>query len=263
MSKKHKIILGISCGDINGIGLETFLKAFLDKRLFDFCIPVLYAPQEVVDYYKKFYDLQDLKYCIITNSNQASSGQVNLIQLFNESLSIKMGKVTKTAAKIAVQSLDVAMRDLKDNSINALVTLPVNKQGISLIKKDFIGHTEYFSKNCNNTESLMLLCSNDLKIATVTNHVPIAKVSKLITPSLLKNKIQILIKTLKMDFLISNPKIAVLSLNPHGGDNGLIGSEDDDIIRPVIKFFFNKGELIYGPYAKVIIKKHKNLLIKR
>jgi len=249
MAEKKKIILGISCGDINGIGLETLLKSFSNNNFFDFCIPVLYAPQSAINYYKKLYSLDGLNYYVINNPKQASLKQMNVIKYFDQSIEMNLGESDKVAAKIAIQSLDLVMQDVKNNLVNVLLTLPVNKQSISVVKKDFVGHTEYLSEKFGNTESLMLLCSNNLRIATATNHVPISGVSKLITKSLLEQKIKILIKTLKIDFLISNPKIAVLSLNPHGGDNGLIGKEDCEIIRPTIDFFFNKGDLIYGPYS--------------
>ena len=249
MTDKKKIILGISCGDINGVGLEVLIKAFSNNTLFDFCTPILYAPISAVNYYKKLYKWQDCNYHVIRNPKNASPKQLNIININESDIAVKPGENTLLAGKIAITSIDLAISDLKKNSIDVIVTLPVNKQNISLIDKNFIGHTEHFSKAYSDTPNLMLLCNENLKIATATNHIPISKVSDSISSSLLEEKIIILIKTLKIDFLISKPKIAVLSLNPHGGDNGLIGDEDRKIIAPVVDNFFNGGNLIYGPYS--------------
>lgn len=249
MTEKKKIILGISCGDIHGVGLEVLIKAFSNNTLFDFCTPILYAPISAVNFYKKLYNWQDFNYHVITDPQNASPKQLNIIKISEEEIAIKPGHSTELAGKIAIKSIDLAIEDLKKKSIDVIVTLPVNKQNISLTHKDFVGHTEYFSQACDNTPNLMLLCNDNLKIATATNHIPISKVSDSINRSVLEDKIKILIKTLQIDFLISKPKIAVLSLNPHGGDNGLIGDEDLKIITPVVDNFFNGGNLIYGPYS--------------
>ena len=249
MIGEKKIILGVSCGDINGIGLEILIKAFLDNNLFDFCTPILYAPQTALNYYKTLYGFNNFNYHVIKNPKNASPKQVNLINFFNDSVDVKPGESSELAGKIGLESINLTVQALKQKEINVLLTLPVNKQSISLTQKDFVGHTEYLSKQFDNLSNLMLLCNDNLKISTLTNHIPISQVSSSITKLLVEKKLQILIKTLQIDFLTSKPKIAVLSLNPHGGDNGLIGKEDLEIINPVIEDFFKAGHLVYGPYS--------------
>ena len=189
MTDKKKIILGISCGDINGVGLEVLIKAFSNNTLFDFCTPILYAPISAVNYYKKLYKWQDCNYHVIRNPKNASPKQLNIININESDIAVKPGENTLLAGKIAITSIDLAISDLKKNSIDVIVTLPVNKQNISLIDKNFIGHTEHFSKAYSNTPNLMLLCNDNLKIATATNHIPISKVSDSISSSLLEEKI--------------------------------------------------------------------------
>jgi len=249
MTEKKKIILGISCGDINGVGLEVLIKAFSNTTLFDLCTPILYAPISAINFYKKLYDWKDLNCHMITDPKNASPKQLNVIKMNEVDFAVKPGENTELAGKIAIQSIDLAIRDLKKGDTDVMVTLPINKQNISLIDKNFIGHTEYFSEAYDNTPNLMLLCSDNLKIATATNHIPISKVSDSISKSLLEEKVTILLNTLKTDFLISKPKVAVLSLNPHAGDNGLIGDEDLKVVAPVVDNFFASGNLIYGPYS--------------
>ncbi|MBL31140.1 MAG: 4-hydroxythreonine-4-phosphate dehydrogenase PdxA [Flavobacteriales bacterium] len=250
MIDQKKIVLGISCGDISGVGVEAILKAFSNNDLFEFCTPVLYVPQQVLNYYKKKHpELQDFNYYVVKKSKSLSESKLNVIKILHDHIDIRPGFPSALGAQIAVQSLDLAIKDLKSDSIQVLLTLPVNKHNISTIKKSFIGHTEYMSDSFNDLDTLMILCHEKLRIATLTNHVPISKVSKLITKASLKNKLDLLIETLRVDFLISKPKIAVLGLNPHAGDDGLVGSEEIDVIAPVINDFFNQGHLVYGPYS--------------
>jgi len=211
--------------------------------------PILYCPLKAINFYKKLYQKTDLNYHVIKNAKDASLKQLNIIKLADTDISINPGTNDHVAGKVAIESLNLAVQDLKDRKIHSLITLPVNKHNISLTHKDFVGHTEYLLKSFSESENLMLLCNQNLKIATVTNHIPISKVSESINKEILEKKIQILINSLKIDFLISKPKIAVLSLNPHGGDNGLIGDEDLKIINPVINAFLEAGDLIYGPYS--------------
>jgi len=249
MSENNKLILGISCGDIGGVGLEILLKAFSNSDLLNFCKPVLYAPSSAINYYKKLYSLNNVNYHVIKNPQYAASNQLNVIKLFDQSIDINPGRVSKINNQIALQSLDLVIQDLKNNLLDAILTLPINKQGIALVNKDFVGHTEYLSDAFENTDSLMLLCNDHLKIATATNHIPVSKISNSITKKLLDGKIKTLLTTLKIDFLISKPKIAILGLNPHCGDGGLIGSEDLEIIKPLVDNFFHEQHLIFGPYS--------------
>jgi len=250
MVNAKKVVLGVSCGDINGIGIEIIIKTFLDNDLFSVCTPILYAPESTIHDYKKCYnEFEDFNCHIIKHAQKAYPSKFNVINFFNESVHVSFGSPTRQGAQIALKSLDLAIEDLKRNTINVLLTLPVNKQNIATVQKDFIGHTEHLSKACDNKDNLMLLCHDKLKIATLTNHLPISKVANSITKKSIKQKLNILIETLSVDFAIDTPKIAVLSLNPHAGDNGLIGDEDLNILRPVIADFFDHGHLVYGPYS--------------
>jgi len=247
--RDKKVVVGFTCGDINGIGLEILIKTFLDKSVLNKCVFIVYVPVKIIKDYKKKIKCKDFNYNIIDGPQQALSDSINIVDFKANDVQLNLGRSTGLAAHVAIHSLDLAAKDLKTKSIDVLVTLPVNKKNISSVRKDFIGHTEYFSSQFNNQDNLMLLCSEKLKIATATNHIPVSKISKEITKSLIKKKINILTQTLKQDFLISNPKIAVLSLNPHAGDDGLIGFEDNEIIQPVVNGLFKKGHLIHGPFS--------------
>ena len=250
MVNAKKVVLGISCGDINGVGIEIVIKTFSDNDLLSVCTPILYAPESAIyDYKKRYNEFKDFNYHIIKDAQKASPSKFNVISFFNDFIHFSPGSSNKQGAEIALKSLNLAIEDLKRNTINVLLTLPVNKHSISIIEKDFIGHTEHLSKACDNEDNLMLLCDDKLRIATLTNHLSISKVANSITKKLIKQKLNILIDTLNVDFAIDKPKIAVLSLNPHVGDNGLIGNEDLNIIGPVIANFFDCGNLVYGPYS--------------
>jgi 4-hydroxythreonine-4-phosphate dehydrogenase len=250
MVDKNKVIMGISCGDINGVGLEIIIKLFSNKDVFDSCIPILYAPQQVIDDYKSMYpEFNHFNYHLIDAVDQAISSELNVLAFWSKSVYLHPGVPTREGAEIAIQSLELATQHLKTQTINILLTLPLNKQNISTINKSFVGHTEYLSNNTNSDNSLMVLCDKKLRIATLTNHLPISKVTVSITKKMLKQKIDILIQTLKIDFAISEPKIAVLGLNPHAGDSGLIGHEEKSIIAPVVYEFSSIGHLVYGPFS--------------
>mgnify|MGYP001370836104 CR=1 FL=1 len=249
MQNKNKIILGISCGDINGIGLEIILKAFSHSNLFDFCTPILYAPLAAVNFYKTLYNYTNFNYHVITDTTQNSQKQLNLIKMFNAHVEITPGENTKLAAEIALQSLELMIEDYKKKKIDAVLTLPVNKQNISLLKTDFLGHTDYLLQKLNKKENAMFLCAENLRVATLTNHIPISEISSHITETILIDKINIIAQSLKEDFLIIKPKIAVLGLNPHAGDNGLIGKEEEEVIAPTVKKMFDAGQLVFGPYS--------------
>ena len=249
MRGDRKVVVGVSCGDINGIGLEILIKTFLDKSFLNKCVFIVYVPVKIIEDYKNKIKCKNFNYNIVESPQKALSDIVNIVDFKANDVKLNLGRSTSLAAQVAIDSLDLAAKDLKTKSIDVLVTLPVNKKNISSIRKDFTGHTEYFSSQFNNQENLMLLCSEKLKIATTTNHIPVSKISKAVTKSLIKTKINILIQTLKQDFLISNPKIAVLSLNPHAGDDGLIGREDNEVIQPVVNSLFQKGHLIHGLFS--------------
>jgi len=247
MNKSEKIIVGISIGDFNGIGIEIALKTFLDKRMLDFCTPIIFGSTKLVTAYKKTMNI-NVQFNGIKNIDKAIHGKLNILNLWDEDIQVDLGKPTESSGKYAFSSLEAATNSLAKGEIDVLVTAPINKDNIQSENFKFPGHTEYLESKLEG-ESLMILMTSNIKIGLITGHIPVSKVSETITPSLIKKKVAILYKTLVQDFAISKPKIAILGLNPHCGDNGVIGNEDDEIIRPTITEIQEEGKLVYGPYA--------------
>ena len=247
MDKSSKIIVGISVGDINGIGIEVILKTFEDKRMLDFCTPVIFASNKVISFYKKTLKL-NISTIGISGIDKIVHGKVNVLNLWKEDIKFEIGKATEVGGKYALLSLKSAVSALKENKINILVTAPINKENIQSKEFDFPGHTEFLENELDGN-SLMILMTEKLRIGLITGHIPISKVAESITPELIKSKVEIMYTSLKQDFNINKPKIAILGLNPHCGDNGVIGNNDDELIRPTIKEIQETGKLVYGPYA--------------
>lgn len=243
-----KIKVGITHGDINGISYEIIIKAFSEPRLLNSFTPIIYGSPKVLSYYKKALNSN-----IITNTvntaDEAKSKQINIINCNSEDIRVEIGKSTEMAGLASYQALEKATDDLKNNKIDVLVTAPINKNNIQAAGFNFPGHTEYLAKEFSNNEHLMILMNEVIKIGVVTGHIPIKDVSSTITKDLIINKINILNESLKNDFLISKPKIAVLSLNPHCGDNGVIGMEENEVIIPAIMQAKESGILAFGPYS--------------
>ncbi len=247
MDKSDKIIVGISIGDLNGIGLEVVLKTFEDKRMLDFCTPVLFGSTKVVAYHKKALKVEALVHGI-NSLNQINHNKVNVLNIWKEEVSVELGKATKESGAYAAKSLEVAVTNLKDKNIDILLTAPINKETIQSETFNFPGHTEYLEDKLDG-KSLMILMTDKLRIGLITGHIPISKVAETITPSLIKEKVTTMYTALVQDFGIRKPKIAVLGLNPHCGDKGVIGLEDDEIIKPTIDEIRESGKLVFGPYA--------------
>ena len=247
MKKSEKIIVGISVGDINGIGIEIILKTFEDIRMLDFCTPIIFASTKVLSYHKKALNINTQVHGIESIDN-AISNKVNVLNVWKEIVDIDLGKPTETSGKYAFESLQSATNALRDKKIDVLVTAPINKNNIQSEKFNFSGHTEYLESILDG-ESLMILMTDELRIGLITGHLPIKEVAQAITPELIKKKVSILYQTLVQDFKISSPKIAVLGLNPHCGDHGVIGTEDDEIVTPTLNEIQQNGKLVYGPYA--------------
>ena len=247
MDKSKKIIVGISIGDFNGIGIEIALKTFLDKRMLDFCTPIIFGSTKLVTAYKKTMDI-NVQFNGIKHVDRAIHGKLNILNLWNEDIEINLGTPTQGSGKYAFESLEAVTNSLAKGEIDVLVTAPINKDNIQSEDFKFPGHTEFLESKLEG-ESLMILMADKLRIGLITGHIPVSKISETITPNLIKKKIAILYNTLVQDFAISKPKIAILGLNPHCGDNGVIGNEDDNIIRPTITEIQNEGQLVYGPYA--------------
>jgi 4-hydroxythreonine-4-phosphate dehydrogenase len=247
MTKEDKIKIGISIGDINGIGIEIILKTFADKRMYDFCTPVIFGSNNSISFYKKTVN-SNIQTYNITDLNKISEGKLNVMTCWKENVDITPGKSNEIGGKYALISLNSAVKALKFGKIDALLTAPINKENIQSEEFKFAGHTEFLESELKG-ESLMILMTDELRVGLITGHIPVADISKSITPKLIKDKVNLLYQTLKQDFEISKPKIAILGLNPHCGDKGVIGKEDDEIIRPTIKEIQDEGKLVYGPYA--------------
>ena len=247
MKKSEKIKVGISIGDLNGVGIEIILKTFEDIRMLDFCTPIIFASSKVISYHKKALNMNTNVHGV-DHIKKIVHHKVNLINVWKELVDIELGKATPVSGKYAYQSLLSATKALKNNEIDVLVTAPINKNNIQSDKFKFSGHTEFLEDNLEG-ESLMILMNDKLRVGLITGHIPIHKVAETITPELIKNKVNIMYNSLVQDFSIVKPKIAVLGLNPHCGDHGVIGTEDDEIVIPTIVEIQKTGKLVYGPYA--------------
>lgn len=245
MSKKIKI--GISIGDINGIGLEVIIKTFEDPRMLDICTPVVYGSAKYASEYRKALHINDFSFHRIKNIKEINHKKANLLECWNEEVKISFGVSTEEGGKYALASLEAATNDLSAGNIDALVTAPINKDNIQSEEFDFPGHTEYLTNKFEG-ESLMLMVSENIKIGVATNHIPVSKIANTLSSDNIFTKLKILNKTLIQDFCIDGPRIAVLGLNPHASDNGLIGKEEENIIIPAINNAKSVGVNTFGPY---------------
>ena len=247
MKENQKIKLGVSIGDINGIGCEVALKTFEDARMLDFCTPVIFASNKTIS--QQIKDLgMDLKFNGVRDAGQALEGKVNIVNVWKEVPKIEYGQSTKEGGDFAIRSLRAAVTALKEGKIDVLVTAPINKNNIQSDDFKFPGHTDFLAQELGG-ESLMFMVTNSLRVGLLTDHIAVKDVAKAITPKLIREKVATMEKSLKMDFGIRRPKIALLGINPHSGDSGTIGEEDDKILKPTIAEMFNKGTLVYGPYS--------------
>ena len=247
MNKSENIVVGISIGDYNGIGIEIILKTFLDKRMLDFCTPVIFGSTKLITTYKKNLDL-DVPFNGIKHIDKIVFGKINILNLWKEDFDVEFGVPTSISGNYAFKSLEAATNALSNKTIDVLVTAPINKDTIQSQSFDFPGHTEYLESKLEG-ESLMILMTENLRVGLVTGHIPVSQIAQTITPQLITKKVNILYHTLVKDFAINRPKIALLGLNPHCGDKGLIGTEDDTIIAPTVEALKKEGKLVYGPYA--------------
>ena len=247
-SKKLPVI-GITQGDINGIGYEIILKTLCDSRIFESFTPIVYGQSKVFSYYKKNFNMEELSYTLIRDPRQAQPGRINFINHTDSELKIEPGIPTETAGKAAFDALKIAVDDLYKKNIDALVTAPVNKKSIQSDKFKYSSQLKYISSFCPEITPLMMMVWNKLRIGSVTNHVALKDVPSIINKELILNKLEVFNKTLQNDFNIQYPRIAVMGLNPHFGDGGLYGSEDIDTIVPAIKEACDKNILVFGPFS--------------
>lgn len=243
----QKLKIGISVGDINGIGVEVILKTFSDKRMLDFCTPVIFGSNKMIAFYKKSLNL-NVQTHQISSLSQIEDEKLNVFNVWNEELKIEPGISNVNGGAYALKSLEALVKGVHAGAINAIVTAPINKENIQSEDFQFAGHTEFLDASFDG-RSLMILMTNKLRVGLVTGHIPVSEISNAITPEIIKSKVNLLYTSLVKDFKISKPKIAVLGLNPHCGDNGVIGKEDDEIIRPTVEILREDGKLVYGPYA--------------
>ncbi|MCA6421396.1 MAG: 4-hydroxythreonine-4-phosphate dehydrogenase PdxA [Flavobacterium sp.] len=247
MKKAENIIVGISIGDLNGIGSEVILKTFEDSRILELCTPVIFANVKVLSFIKKKLELTAPLHGI-DKLDQLVLGKINVLNIWREGVDLNFGVNDSTIGKYAIQSFVAATKALKENQIDVLVTAPINKYNIQSEDFKFPGHTDYLDKELEGN-ALMLMVQDNLRVGLLTDHIPVNEVAKHLTEKLITQKIEIIKLALTQDFGINKPKIAVLALNPHAGDNGVIGKEDDEILKPAIKKLYAKGTLVFGPYA--------------
>lgn len=247
MKKEEKIRLGISIGDLNGIGSEVILKTFEDTRMLDFCTPVIFASVKVLSFLKKHYGME-VNFHGIDTTSQILDSKINVLNVWKESVDINFGEEDEKIGGYAIKSLKAATAALKNDEINVLVTAPINKHSIQSEEFKFPGHTDYLNQELEGN-SLMFMITDSLKVGLLTDHVAVKDVAEAITPQLIEQKINTIYQALKQDFGISRPKIAILGINPHSGDNGVIGKEDEEVLKPTIKKINDSGKLVYGPYA--------------
>lgn len=247
MQESEKIKLGISIGDLNGIGCEVVLKTFEDARMLDFCTPIIFASNKVISFQKNELGLE-INYNGIQEASKALDGKINVLNVWKDAPEITFGEATAQGGEYALKSLVAAVDALKKDEIDVLVTAPINKNNIQTKDFNFPGHTDYLAKELEG-ESLMFMVTDSLKVGLLTDHVAVKDAPAAITSKLVKSKIKTIENSLKMDFGIRKPRIALLGINPHSGDNGVIGKEDDEVLKPVIKELMDAGHLVYGPYS--------------
>ncbi|MFI3315929.1 MAG: 4-hydroxythreonine-4-phosphate dehydrogenase PdxA, partial [Rikenellaceae bacterium] len=247
---ERKLKIGITQGDINGISYEILIKAFADTRMTELCTPIIYGSSKVANYYKNTVaDCGLFSYNIVESASATNHKKVNLINCIDdENPKIDVGSSTPIAGQYAVSSLNKAMKDLQDGLIDAVVTLPINKSNVQSDQFDFVGHTEFFASTFGGATPLMFMISEQVKVGIASNHEPLAKVTQRITAEVILEKLRLMKQSLVRDFSIREPKIAVLGMNPHAGDCGLLGTEEDEIVKPAIDSAGFEGIKAFGPF---------------
>ncbi|MCO6480648.1 MAG: 4-hydroxythreonine-4-phosphate dehydrogenase PdxA [Phaeodactylibacter sp.] len=243
----EKLKIGISIGDINGIGLEVILKALLHEKATDLCTPVIYGSSKVVSYHKNIIE-DEVDFNSTRTADKVYFDKINIVNCWQENVNITLGKPTELSGKYAYKSLEAATHDLKHGMIDALVTAPISKEAMHMANFPFPGHTEYLTKELGQGRSLMFMVNDGLRIGLATNHLPLREVAGALNKELIMEKLQLMNNSLKMDFGLERPSIAVLGLNPHAGDGGVLGDEEESFIRPAVVELKKKGMLVMGPF---------------
>lgn len=246
----RKLTVGITQGDGNGIGYEVIIKAFADERMLDICTPVIYGSSKIFGFYRKqIHNIEQINTNVIASAKEAHPKRVNIINCLPDNVFVEPGQSTPESAKSAMTSLEYAVRDLKEGNIDALVTAPINKRAMVNEGFGYTGHTEYLEKEFGVDEALMIMVSDQLKVGVVTGHIPLKDVPGKISRDLILTKLRLMNSSLKRDFGIFSPKIAVLGLNPHCGDGGLLGDEEQSVILPAVQQASEEGIMAFGPYS--------------
>lgn len=249
MSEQKRPVIGISVGDLNGIGIEIIIKTFSDNRILELCTPIIFGSNRVINFYKKSIPEINLNYVSIKEISKINPKQVNIFTLWEEEIEIQPGQMTETVGKYGVQSLQAAVKALKEKTIDALVTAPLNKFTMQSNEFNFTGHTPFLKEAFKADDVLMLMIADNMKVGLLTEHLAIMDVAKNINKEQIIKKINLLKTSLIKDFGVERPRIAVLGLNPHAGDEGLVGKEEKEIIRPAILESKKNDCVVMGPYS--------------
>lgn len=249
ISQKPLIKVGLTVGDINGIGPEIVIKALKDNRILADIVPVIYGSTKLISFYKKQMNLQDFNYQSCKSADEVVSKKINIVNVWQDEIEIEPGQSNANGGKYALLSLEAATKDLASGKIDVIVTAPFSKENVSKAGFNFPGHTEYLAEMSGAKEALMILVSGNLRVALVTTHIPIKSISEKLNKELIVEKIEAFEQSLKKDFGIVKPRIAVFGLNPHAGENGKIGEEEQQIIIPAIQQAKQNGVLAFGPYS--------------
>jgi len=244
----HRPLIGISIGDLNGIGTELIIKTFSDHRILELCTPIIFASNKVINFYRKAIPEVNFSYQNIKDFTRINHKQINVFNCWEEEVAINPGQITETGGRYAITSLVAAVQALKENKIHGLVTAPIHKKNIQSPQFNFTGHTPYLQQIFGANDVVMLMTAQNLKVGLVTEHIPLSDVAKYITREVILSKLNILNHSLIKDFGIDKPKVAVLGLNPHAGDEGLIGKQEDEIIKPAIKDA-KHNMIVVGPFS--------------
>ncbi len=254
-----KIKVGISIGDLNGIGMEVIIKTFKDNRMMELCTPIIFGSDKTASYHRKHLNIKDFSFNVINKIDDVNQKRANLLNCWNEEVIIKFGESSIEAGKYAFLSFKKAIKALKKKEIDVLVTAPINKANIKKNESNFVGHTEYLGQNFDG-EPLMIMLSDAMRIAFVTGHIPISEVAGTLTKEKIINKIKQFNNSLLKDFAIRKPKIAVIGLNPHAGEKGMLGREEEDMILPAITKMKENGIMVFGPFSADSFFTRENLL---
>jgi 4-hydroxythreonine-4-phosphate dehydrogenase len=249
MSVQKKPVIGISVGDLNGIGIELIIKTFSDSRIMDFCTPIVFGSNKAINFYRKLSLDFSINYTSIKEISRALPKQLNIINVWEEDVDIQPGQMNETGGKYGVRSLQAAVNALKEKSIDALITAPLHKFTMQSSEFNFTGHTPYLQQEFKADDVLMLMIAENMRVGLLTEHVAIGEVAKQITKEKIIQKINLLKNSLQKDFGIEKPKIAILGLNPHAGDEGLVGKEEKEIIRPAVLEAKKNDVIVMGPYS--------------